>query len=164
MTVINIECYSVGFLVHPPTDSVLLVRKNRPEWQKGKLNGIGGHVEGNESFDQCMAREFREETGIEDDLNWHLMVRMMFPRAYIWFYRAVAEDLNLLYSARSVTDENVHVFRLNQLLESRNIHGALPNLRWLLPLAMYTYDEYLDFEVWAEHHHTPGGNDAPAQL
>jgi hypothetical protein len=36
--------YVVGFAFD--TDGrVALIRKNRPEWQAGRLNGIGGHVE-----------------------------------------------------------------------------------------------------------------------
>src|ERR1035437_6897488 len=43
---------------------VWLIRKARPEWQKGMLNGIGGHVEENENTMTAMTREFNEETGL----------------------------------------------------------------------------------------------------
>ena len=51
---------------HPP--SVLLVEKQRPEWQKGRLNGIGGKIEGHETPEAAMERETFEEAGLK--LNW----------------------------------------------------------------------------------------------
>lgn len=48
-------------------EHVLLIRKARPEWQKGYLNGIGGKFEpGDRSVIDCTIREFREETGLFD--------------------------------------------------------------------------------------------------
>lgn len=63
--------YVLGFAFYQ--DQVLLIRKTRPKWQAGLLNGIGGKVE---SFDEnnqvAMRREFVEETGIETDQDqWH---------------------------------------------------------------------------------------------
>lgn len=43
---------------------VLMVNKNKPSWQIGQWNGVGGKVEPNENIDRAMAREFFEETGI----------------------------------------------------------------------------------------------------
>ena len=37
--------YSLGFVFDLPVEKVLLIEKQRPEWQKGKLNGIGGKIE-----------------------------------------------------------------------------------------------------------------------
>ena len=34
--------YVVGFMFSPDKQFVALIRKNRPEWQAGKLNGIAG--------------------------------------------------------------------------------------------------------------------------
>ena len=47
---------------------VLLVKKNRPEWQRGRLNGIGGKIEMGEFPEAAMARECLEETGLT--LDW----------------------------------------------------------------------------------------------
>jgi len=57
----------------------LLIKKTHPEWQAGKLNGIGGKIENTEILEggdgnkyglpetphQAMVREFYEETGIQ---------------------------------------------------------------------------------------------------
>ena len=37
--------YVVGFAFDKKRENVALIQKNRPPWQKGKLNGIGGHIE-----------------------------------------------------------------------------------------------------------------------
>lgn len=54
--------YVLGFAFIPRKGWVL-IRKNRPEWQAGKLNGVGGKIEQGETPEQAMAREFQEETG-----------------------------------------------------------------------------------------------------
>jgi 8-oxo-dGTP diphosphatase len=56
--------YVAGLLFSPSGEHVLLIRKNRPEWQRGKLNGIGGHIEDGEAPLAAMIREFKEETGM----------------------------------------------------------------------------------------------------
>ncbi len=64
--------FVVGFAFADHDDSdrccVLLVKKNRPEWQRGYLNGIGGKIEGDESPEAAMDRECHEEAGL--DLAW----------------------------------------------------------------------------------------------
>ena len=57
--------YVVGFLFKEDKSSVVLIRKDRPAWQAGKLNGVGGKIEPNESAIDAMVREFREETSVD---------------------------------------------------------------------------------------------------
>jgi len=59
----SIQRYVLGFMFNEEITEVALIRKNRPVWQAGHLNGIGGHVEPGEAPDIAMAREFLEETG-----------------------------------------------------------------------------------------------------
>src|ERR1700690_3869942 len=56
--------FVLGFLFDPSRIAVLLIRKARPDWQRGKLNGIGGKIEVGEVPSQAMEREFREESGL----------------------------------------------------------------------------------------------------
>jgi 8-oxo-dGTP diphosphatase len=41
--------YVVGFLFNEGKTKVVLIKKNRPDWQKGYFNGVGGKIEGDET-------------------------------------------------------------------------------------------------------------------
>jgi len=60
--------FVLGFAFTEDASSVLLIRKLRPKWMEGFLNGIGGHIENNESLLEAMHRECKEETGLS--LDW----------------------------------------------------------------------------------------------
>ena len=57
--------YTVGFIFNKDLSKVLLIHKTKPEWQAGRINGIGGKVEDGEEYVDCMVREAEEETGIK---------------------------------------------------------------------------------------------------
>ena len=59
------KTYTVGFVFDTKLEQVLLLHKQKPDWQVGKLNGMGGKVEAGESRVKCMARECREETCLD---------------------------------------------------------------------------------------------------
>src|SRR5947207_2773047 len=44
-------------------ERVLLIMKDKPEWQKGFFNLVGGKVEDGETPEQAALRELKEETG-----------------------------------------------------------------------------------------------------
>ena len=108
---------------------VALIRKNRPNWQAGKWNGIGGHVEPGEFSPAAMAREFREEAGVDVD-GWEkfLTLRDAGGAWFVHFFRAFFPIYGKL---ESLTDEPVDLFWPSDL---RNI-DPVPNLFWLVPLA-----------------------------
>jgi 8-oxo-dGTP diphosphatase len=56
--------YVVGFMFDESMMNVALIRKQKPQWQAGLLNGIGGKVEENELPSKAMVREFNEEAGL----------------------------------------------------------------------------------------------------
>ena len=57
--------YVLGFMFDRANATVVMIHKNKPEWQKGFLNGVGGKIEPNEAPLDAMEREFKEETGVE---------------------------------------------------------------------------------------------------
>lgn len=136
--------YVVGFALDE-VGRVALIKKNRPEWQAGKLNGIGGHVEEGEHPLDAMRREFREETGADLD-GWDLFVVMEFPSAEIYFYR-LRTSKYVLNALETTTDEFVGQYGQELLVPDSAI---IPNLRWLIPLAAYTADRYEPIRVRAE--------------
>jgi 8-oxo-dGTP diphosphatase len=154
----DVQGYVVGFAVDPSSDMALLVRKNRPDWQAGRLNGIGGHIEAGETPEQAMVREFQEETGLVHRI-WQPMLRMAFPGAEVWFYRAHV-TARFMQGAKTLTDEPIERHAITSLL--RPYSDALPNLRWLLPLAAYTADRYEPFTLSAAVAEAVGATDGPA--
>ena len=80
---------------------LLMIRKNRPDWQSGKLNGIGGKIEKNESADQAMTRECNEECDLDID-PWHYLGMTEFANGETVYYYAAEANLN---KAKSMTDE-----------------------------------------------------------
>ena len=115
--------YVVGFLRE--TNKILLIRKKKPEWQAGKLNGIGGHIEAKEKPIAAMRREFEEETGLAIR-DWTKSVTM---RGRDWTVH-VFFAYGPIHKARSITDEEVLVAYIDRLPGN-----VLPNLHWLIPLS-----------------------------
>ena len=121
--------YVLGFLFDPTCTSVTLIRKNRPDWQRGLYNGIGGHVEMNESPNDAIAREFEEETGVRIDA-WEEFCVLTDSSTYVVHcYRVRSAKIN---GVSSTTDEEVIVCEISDLLE----YPVISNLRWLIPMAL----------------------------
>ena len=55
--------YVVTFLFNHDCTKVWLIEKQKPEWQKGLLNGIGGKIEEGETPVDAAFRELKEEAG-----------------------------------------------------------------------------------------------------
>ncbi len=126
----------VGFLFDLDADKVVLIRKNRPEWQAGKLNGVGGKVEHDELPADAMGREFREETGVVHD-DWHHFADLKWEEGIVHFYRAFVTP-EKRDRCCSMTDEDI-VFVYTDEISSEDV---TPNLRWLIPLAAHRHDTY----------------------
>lgn len=67
--------YVLGFAFNDY--QVLLIEKQKPAWQKGLYNGLGGHIEKDETPIAAMVREFKEECGIDtNESDWELYAEM----------------------------------------------------------------------------------------
>lgn len=130
----------VGFLLDTEAESVILIRKNRPEWQAGKLNGVGGKVEPLETPDSSMRREFVEETGVWVP-DWHHFATLTWEEGLVHFFRAF-ESIAVLERCRTMTDETVEVHSVPMLGVRDRRWDITPNLLWLVPLAAHRHDTY----------------------
>lgn len=120
--------YVAGFYFRD--GEVLLIEKQRPNWQKGKLNGIGGHIEKGETAIEAMVREFKEETGCSITAErWSMFCKLsnMNNDFTVYFFRADALDTDI--AAKSMTDEKVVWVECSKLI------NTIPNLQWLIPMA-----------------------------
>ena len=120
--------YVAGFLFSEDRAKVALIRKKRPKWQAGRLNGIGGHVEPGESPPQAMVREFAEETGLQIT-TWELFATRTGPGFTVRCYVAFSRFLD---TVKTTTDEDVEIWYVNDL----QLAGMLPDLRVLILLAL----------------------------
>lgn len=59
----NQELFTLGIIFSPNLESIYLIRKASPLYQKGKLNGVGGRVLPGETYEANMARKGLEEAG-----------------------------------------------------------------------------------------------------
>ncbi len=126
--------FVIGFLFR--NGEVALIEKKRPEWQRGKLNGIGGHIEQGETPLEAMKREFNEEAGELID-EWEYFCTMNYPEADIYCFRLFGE-----YSVATKTDEIISWYPINDIPNT-----VIPNLHWLIPLARYDDDTLIQVSV-----------------
>jgi 8-oxo-dGTP diphosphatase len=122
--------YVLGFCFMHYMSEVVLIRKNKPEWQKGLLNGVGGKIEPGENPMEAMIREWREETGT-NVTDWHRYVTMDFSGATVHVFKHVMLGC---VNIQSATDEQVGVFNVDCALANCSL---IPNLKWLIPMALY---------------------------
>lgn len=121
--------YVAGLLFSEDRRFVALVEKNRPEWQAGKLNAIGGKIEDGEAPYQAMRREFEEETGV-DRYDWKAFAILTGKDFVVHFYAAFSDDVN---KVRTMEDEDISLYVVRSVLDNPNL---IPNLRVLIPLAL----------------------------
>lgn len=121
-----------GFLFDEDLEQVVLIQKQRPAWQKGRLNGVGGKVEPGETALEAMVREFEEETGARiEDWEEFGTLRDEAHGFHVVFFRAV-HPLDVVESVKSVTDEQVVLVQTSTMFDQH----CIPNLRWVVPAAM----------------------------
>jgi 8-oxo-dGTP diphosphatase len=120
--------YVAGFMFHKNENVVALIKKNRPAWQAGKYNAIGGHIEPGEVPIEAMIREFKEETDINTTPGDWTPVCVLEGEGFVVHFYASQKGFT---GGRSVTDELVYAIELTEI----NENNAIPNLMWLIPAA-----------------------------
>ena len=128
--------YVAGFLFNTEgfgIDKVALVRKNRPDWQAGRLNAIGGKIEPGETPFQAMQREFAEEAG-HFRIDWEQFCTLTGDGWVVYFFRAFTPGVESVVS--TYTDEEIVVVPVDLACQP-----VLPNLHWLVPMALSIDDD-----------------------
>ncbi len=121
--------YVCGFVFHPSKQLVCLIKKEKPKWQKGKWNGIGGKIEKGELPEEAMTREFKEETGVYfTSNNWTEIVTLRGDDWEVVFFYYMSL---FVMKVKTMEKEQVMVHDPKALPDN-----IIFNLRWLIPLAM----------------------------
>ena len=100
--------YVVGFCFDTELEHVAIVKKNRPDYQAGLFNGIGGKIEFREIGKAAMEREFYEETGVRIDQNtWtHFGDKSDGKNFLVKVYYATSSNV---FECKTVEDEEIFV-------------------------------------------------------
>lgn len=122
--------YVAGFLFSPDLENVVLIEKQKPDWQKGKYNAIGGKIEKGETPEQAMIREFEEETSLSVT-GWKPLVDIEGEGYAVRFFYATSEKWE---HHLTTTDEEVFHIPVMDLHLVR--HHLIENLNWLIPMAV----------------------------
>jgi 8-oxo-dGTP pyrophosphatase MutT (NUDIX family) len=123
--------YVAGFLFKNAGEQVLLIRKSKPDWQKGKLNAIGGKVEVGEPIEVAMRREFIEEAGVHIR-DWRLFCTLEFRGGLVHFFEATWDKT--MPEPRTMESEPV-MWKNTCIFTWPGDEAFIQNLRWLIPMA-----------------------------
>lgn len=122
--------FTLGFVFTADTRRVLLIRKQRPAWQAGKINGVGGKLEPGESPVDGVRREVYEETGLDvPNEQWIATATMQAEDWRVYVFSATLTTDPAAVESR--TDEPVAWYPLDALPD-----GMIGNLTWLIPLCL----------------------------
>lgn len=119
--------YVLGFAFDGNGNNVVLIEKNRPNWQKGLWNGVGGKVEEIDiNSTQAMCREFKEETGVSiPTYNWKHFATMRFDTdimggvAEVYCFKCFSDGI---FKCKTTEEEEIKVFRVGMLPKKKIEH------------------------------------------
>lgn len=127
--------YVLGFMFSKDKERVALIKKTKPAWQAGRLNGIGGKVE---EFDlnirNAMSREFLEETDVKTNPNdWTWFASMINSQFIVYTFVAYGDIDNV----KTTTEEVVTTVQVDDIVKLPQIgRPTISNLSWLIPMAL----------------------------
>lgn len=121
--------YVLGFMFDSERRRVLLVEKSSPEWQRGKINGVGGKQERNETPIAAMVREFGEEVAIQtDESDWTWCLTLHGKDWNVQVFKAEGP----IGLARQTSTKDKPVRCAIDALPAE----VIPNLRWIIPFLL----------------------------
>ena len=122
--------YTLSFIFNSTLDKVLLIHKLTPEWQVGKINGLGGKIEQGEDSLTCIMREIKEESNLDTEKEkWNYIGTMgsqsWTADVFCYVY------LGNIADAKTMEAEKIEWFPLDSLPLN-----MIENLHWLIPLSL----------------------------
>jgi 8-oxo-dGTP diphosphatase len=122
--------YVVGLIYDELKEHLLLIRKVKPEWQCGLLNGVGGLIE---DFDQspldAMVRECKEETNLSiPKEDWVEFLRLYGDTWEVYYFWVIAD----IEEAEAMTVEPLKIIQTCNYSKVK----CVPNLKWAIPLSL----------------------------
>ena len=142
----SLKHYVVGFMTSGGWDPlVLLIRKARPPWQAGRLNGPGGSLEPGEAPIDAMVREFFEETGLKTTASdWRRFAVLQCPQLDDRLFGEHEVHVHFFMSHSGLSESMVfpdvdgETPQVHKISDLENL-PVIPNLRWLIPMGLSEY-------------------------
>lgn len=135
--------YVLAFLFTPDRDKVWLIRKQKPSWQVGCLNGIGGKLlDPDEPPIDAIVRELKEETDLTilpEDLYEVGVIKSDYHDQNGFFISVYAGTTTA--ELRTMEIEEVGLYDLNALPSEKTI----PNLKVLVEACLYKLENETGF-------------------
>jgi len=140
--------YVLGFAFDEKRSNVVLVKKNRPEWQAGFLNGVGGKVEeiDIDAF-HAMSREFEEETGVASfPSHWNYYATMIFNSdimggsAKVHCFKLFSDNI---FQCKTMESEEIKIISVSFFAENKIIN----HLKTLIPMALDDSIEHAELQM-----------------
>lgn len=127
--------YTLGFIFNEDLTKVLLIKfPERGKWNDNLLNGIGGHIENNESQLNCMIRETKEETdihithwkyaGVYDGSNFTNNEFKVFT-----FFTFIKEVYGIPYKGE---EGETNWYNIEDICKLKTV----PNTQWMIPFCL----------------------------
>jgi len=127
--------YVAGFLFTEDLQNVWLIQKEKPFWQRGMFNGIGGKVEPGETPYAAMVREFKEEAGL-NLTGWREFVKLQFPDGEednglgeVTFFECISDGVPM-----AMTKEEIFLVPVSEIFGTK--WPVIDNLKYLVPMAL----------------------------
>lgn len=140
--------YCLGFIFNEDETKVLMLKKNKPDWQLGMLNGIGGKRElFDGSMEGSMVRECTEETKIittEED--WYFIGNMYSNKWMVNCFKSKQPTEKLEALDGMVVDEGtLMLVDVNSIISNKQM---LPSCKYLIPLALQKDHVFFNVEYY----------------
>ena len=137
--------YVVGFAFSRDKKDIVLIEKQKPDWQKGKFNGVGGKVDAEDGSPiNAMVREFKEETGAETIPEmWEHFATLKFKDCNLYCFKMYS---NVIYQCDTKEAEKIYRLAIDTALgEFRR--PLIPNLKVLIPMALDEDFKFAEIEA-----------------
>lgn len=148
----------VGFCYSNDLQHVLLILKNKPDWQVGFLNGVGGKINDKEKVKNAMVREFFEEAGVlTTRRDWEHCIKYAFTdndeEQYLVHFLAFLSDFSYDDMSKLTCPENEGEELRVIAVEDVGEYATIDNLQWLVPMLADVNISFMQpVFLWDEDH------------
>jgi 8-oxo-dGTP pyrophosphatase MutT (NUDIX family) len=126
-------------------ENILVVHKEKPQLQKGRINLVGGKIELGETPEQAAYRELQEESGLKmmskasDELGGPVVCGRVFGKDCVIYCvrcNVIAYDSEGVEMPLSPREGEIEKVEWLSFSELKNDPRLMPNLKIIIPLLM----------------------------